>query len=172
MTMQDTGPMMHQYHENDEQIKVLQKNKGLMRMEFLGIMQFNNATSIPNETFDCSMSQTNDYDRRIWEELLNPELLELLPEDKQKMFKMERVTAQDLVKQGRGDELVLSMKTLDILEKQGTITASKRKDIHDLFWNGAGTIQSICKRYGRVALEIFERSRTINEPTLKFNVKK
>ena len=171
MTMKDTGPMLQDYHNNNEEIKARQKKKTMMSVELLGIMQFNNSTSIPDEFFECGITQSSDYDKRIWEELLNPELIELLPEDKEKMFKIERVTAQDLVNKGRGNETVLSMTTLDMLVLSGQITPSKRKDILDLFWNGANTIQSICKRYGRAALEIFERSRTINEPTLKFKAK-
>ena len=149
MTMQDTGRMLQQYHETLEEIKALQKRAKMQELELIGIMQFNGATSIPDANFECKLKQTNTYDKLQWNNLVNSEVVEILPDDVAKIMPVEEMTAQQLVDQGRGKEVVQHME-----------------------WGNASTVESVCKQYGRDALRIFEASKIPGDPTLTFKLKK
>ena len=149
MTMQDTGRMLQQYHDTLEEIKALRKKADMMKQELIGIIEFTGATSIPSATFECKLGQTNTYDKLQWNNLVNSEVVEILPDDVAKIRPVEEMTAQQLVDQGRGKEVVQHME-----------------------WGNASTVESVCKQYGRDALRIFEASKIPGDPTLTFKLKK
>lgn len=149
MTMQDTGRMLQQYHDTLEEIKALRKKADMMKQELIGIIEFTGATSIPDPTFECKLGQTNTYDKLQWNNLVNSEVVEILPDDVAKIMPVEEMTAQQLVDQGRGKEVVQHME-----------------------WGNASTVESVCKQYGRDALRIFEASKIPGDPTLTFKLKK
>ena len=149
MTMQDTGPMLKKYFDTLEELKALQKRAYLEAQELIGIMEYNGATSIPSANFECKLKQTNTYDKLQWNNLVNSEVVEILPDDVAKIMPVEEMTAQQLVDQGRGKEVVQHME-----------------------WGNASTVESVCKQYGRDALRIFEASKIPGDPTLTFKLKK
>jgi len=146
MTMQDTGPMLQKHHETLEEIKALQKRAKLEEQELIGIMEYNGATSIPDANFECKLGQTNTYDKLQWNNLINGEFVEILPDDIAMIRPQEEMTAQQLVDKKRGNEIVQQIE-----------------------WGGASTVESICKQYGRDAMRIFEASRIPGDP--KVNLK-
>ena len=81
MTMQDTGPMLKKYYDTLEEIKALRKKADMMKQELIGIIEFTGATSIPDPTFECKLGQTNTYDKLQWNNLVNSEVVEILPDD-------------------------------------------------------------------------------------------
>ena len=141
MTMQDLDPTLQKHLDTLEEIKALQKRAYQEEQELIGIMEFNGATSIPSANFECKLKQTNTYDKLQWNNLVNGELVEILDDDVAKIMKKKEMTAQQLVDQGRGKEVVQHME-----------------------WGGASTVESICKQYGRDALRIFEASRIPDDP--------
>ena len=149
MTMQDTGPMLKKYYDTLEEIKALRKKADMMKQELIGIIEFTGATSIPDPTFECKLGQTNTYDKLQWNNLVNSEVVEILPDDVAKIMPVEEMTAQQLVDQGRGKEVGQHME-----------------------WGNASTVESVCKQYGRDALRIFEASKIPGDPTLTFKLKK
>ena len=149
MTMQDTGPMLKKYYDTLEEIKALRKKADMMKQELIGIIEFTGATSIPDPNFECKLVQTNTYDKLQWNNLVNSEVVEILPDDVAKIMPVEEMTAQQLVDQGRGKEVVQHIE-----------------------WGNASTVESVCKQYGRDALRIFEASKIPGDPTLTFKLKK
>ena len=149
MTMKDTGPMLQKHHETLEEIKALQKRAYLEEQELIGIMEYNGATSIPSPNFECKLVQTNTYDKLQWNNLINGEFVEILPDDIAMIRPQEEMTAQQLVDKKRGNEIVQQIE-----------------------WGGASTVESICKQYGRDALRIFDESKIPGDPKLTFKVKK
>ena len=141
MTMQDTARMLQQHYDTLEEIKALQKRAKMQELELIGIMQFNGATSIPDANFECKLKQTNTYDKLQWNNLVNGEFVEILPDDVAKIMKKKEMTAQQLVDKNRGSEIVQHIE-----------------------WGGASTVESVCKQYGRDAMRIFEASRIPGDP--------